>query len=968
MKNSLVLFVILSSMVNIFTQSSTISIFDSAKDDYKRGQYSFAVSGFNRYIKLSNDNDKIPEAHFYLGLSHYFLKNYPLALYNLNSIQRVNNLSPYKALSFFWKGLIYQNSGNFAAAESEFNNFITLLPNSDLIPRALFASANSRVEQDNLDGALTALETLLSKYPTSERFEDAVILRSYILIKKNKLIEAKKFLLKTHANIKSDRILSYLGEICFELGDYDESMDFYKTIERDFSSSKLLDIALLRLSQIERMKGNYPEATEYILRLNNEFPQTLYSLEAAVDLALIEFAKNNITDSLVLFNQVLKTTNQRLLQKGMPKPERDKLSEIKNYSTLYIAEINLKRNDTNAAINSLNEVLRSGYFKENALLKLLEVYITNKEYVKASELASKHSQSFNENNYFNFYRARLEYEKADYKQAIKLLELVTIDDDNREAIISLKTALYTIAGDPKKALELLRQTTNETPIQYKARYINRIMKVALGLKDYSTINSYYDEFQTMIKFNPVDTRLVLQLDTDFIAALSFMQQLRFKESQGLLQSIIAYRDNKSLTNLSETFNLSNFYLGWVLYKQMDYINASRYFTLAANSDIDLSIKEESSFMDGYSYFSSGDYRIARDKFIRITTSTKNPDIIVKATFYAAKCSDNLSDRTTSVKYYNQIFNNYPKSEYADDTLFELIKISIEKKDSVSLADKISTFETTYKESPLLLNAIVTIADFYYKNNQFSEAFSYYTKYILLLSDPTDPDQDFAYYFTADSAIKNTDFTSASDYSSRLISTFQESPYLENTLLIKIKAAAATGDFNGEIEAIKKIEVKYSDKYTKTFERRKMALELISKGTPEADAVRQVTFNLGTEQEKLAVIKFYLNSGDTGTGLKLADKLYNTSKSQFAAEALLLTANIKLSIDEKVSAEALYLKLITEYAGAELVMAEALYKLAFIYHSNGKTQPAIKLLDTIISRYRETEWGARAVSLKERVQN
>ncbi len=959
---------IMLSVAELYPQSAANTIFNTAKSDYNRGQYGFAVSGFNRFIKLSNDNEKLPEAHFYLGLSHYFLGNNSLALHNLNAISRVNNLSPYKPLSFFWKGLIFQNLENYPDAEAEFNNFISTMPNSELVPRALFAVANCRVKQNNLTGALTSLNRLIQSYPNSERYQDSYLLKAYILIQQKEYTAAADLLKSSLENFVADKTLLYLGEIYFELRNYDLSYDYYKRIEEEFEQSEFMDLTILRLSQIERIRGRYPEATALILRLNSLYPTTQYLLESTVDLGLIEYLQENLSSAAVLFNQVVETADRRLAVRDINNNERAKLNTIRAYSNLYLSEIAIKRGETDRAVFILNRIITGRDFKEQATIRLLDIYLSNNNIAKAAELINTASSYLSSDNDFNFFRLKLEYIRADYRRALELVNRITVDDRNRDAVLTIKSLLYSKTGNDTEALRILEESYLTTPINGKAQMINKIVKTALRIRDFATINRYQAEFEAMIRYSPISGRLKLQTDTEFIFAISKMEQMELNQSEQLFISILQRKDNRSLQDLKSIFDLSNYYLGWVYYKKGDYINSSRCFSIASAVVEVTSIKEDSLFMDAYSFFSRNDYRTALEKFNNIYQSNASSDIRIKSLYFCGVSSENLGNKDAASVFYNELLQKFPDSSNAPAAMYRVIRYYIEKNDAQETARLTSLFESLYPDSPILKDVIIDTAQFLRNSNRSSEAFTYYTLYINKFADDNNPGDDFIYYWASDTAFNSKDYTSAISYAEKLLLVYADSPYSENALTIIQRSYREIKDYNGELSAIERLITLSSEKYTALFSTRLAELRLIIRGTAPEEAARINALANGTNEDKLRAIKSYFDSGIPDKAIEAVNRVFGESKDRFAAEALLITANYYLAANNQTAAEQFYFRILSErYQGTQETMAETLYKLAYVYHTGGNNPQALRLLDTIISTYPATVWKERAISLKERVQ-
>lgn len=110
--------------------------YEAALGHFRSGKFKDAQVSFETFIGLHSKSALLPNAHYWLGSSLYQQKQ-------------------------------------FAKAAPVFAQFATTWPNDPKAPDALLAQANALIEVKDEKGAVTVLETLVDKYPSSSAADPA---------------------------------------------------------------------------------------------------------------------------------------------------------------------------------------------------------------------------------------------------------------------------------------------------------------------------------------------------------------------------------------------------------------------------------------------------------------------------------------------------------------------------------------------------------------------------------------------------------------------------------------------------------------------------------------------------------------------------------------------------------------------------------------------------------------------------
>jgi len=105
-------------------------LYKNALNDYTRGNYDLAVTGFLNYMTLYPKTSLIPNARYWLGESLYSMKNYNGAIREFDLLVREHPGNSKVASALLKQGYAYLEMGDKAQARRVLNDLLKQFPKS----------------------------------------------------------------------------------------------------------------------------------------------------------------------------------------------------------------------------------------------------------------------------------------------------------------------------------------------------------------------------------------------------------------------------------------------------------------------------------------------------------------------------------------------------------------------------------------------------------------------------------------------------------------------------------------------------------------------------------------------------------------------------------------------------------------------------------------------------------------------
>ncbi|OQY10449.1 MAG: hypothetical protein B6I28_01050 [Fusobacteriia bacterium 4572_132] len=181
---------------------------------------------------------------------------------------------------------------------------------------------------------------------------------------------------------------------------------------------------------------------------------------------------------------------------------------------------------------------------------------------------------------------------------------------------------------------------------------------------------------------------------------------------------------KEIRNSSELKKNGVYTLATYYYKKNEYTKAAKFYRELLKEDGKYYTKSLLNL--GLVYYEQGEYTrttaILEEYILNKTKKDKN---ISQVLYIIAYSNEMIGDKETALKYYKQIEENYQKSEYYEEAIYNMIKIYKEtgKKDK-SRENIFKLMGTKYEK-----NALLILAEYEYENENYEKAKEIYEKLI-----------------------------------------------------------------------------------------------------------------------------------------------------------------------------------------------------------------------------------------------
>jgi len=203
------------------------------KTYYHQNNYKMALSVYFTILKRKPDDQELLNAACYFaGQSHYYLKNYDMAI---NVLKNIDEQSDYYDSALYTAALSYLKNSNVATAVDFFKKLISLPVISgerrNIVDNARLTLGYIYYE---LKSYKLAAQLLLDISNKNENYQDALLALGWALLKLEdhpSVIKCLKKLIKQYPeSANAEEAYFLLGQSYIALGEYDAAIESYQTI------------------------------------------------------------------------------------------------------------------------------------------------------------------------------------------------------------------------------------------------------------------------------------------------------------------------------------------------------------------------------------------------------------------------------------------------------------------------------------------------------------------------------------------------------------------------------------------------------------------------------------------------------------------------------------------------------------------------------------------------------------------
>lgn len=483
---------------------------------YRMGNFVSAASDFRQFTQNASPSDENYALGWYnLGYSQFKQQQYSQAVVSFQkyiSTETSRNKNEYAdALNRI--GDSYYFNRNFSDAERYYAQAADVNPsNADY---AAFQRAFVLGLQRNYQGKIAALDNLMSRFPNSQYFDDALYEKSRALTMLNRENEAIAVLQRLVNDFPKSPLTSQggvqLGQLYYNIGNYPQSIQAYKNVIANFPGSDDARNALASMETVYRDINDIPAYVNYA----NSIPGGL-SISTSKQDSLTYLAAESVymrgsrTDAELAMNRYLQSYPS---------------GAFNSDAHYYLGLIADENDNKQQAVLHFRRVVDAGNVKflDNAL-----IYTSQTEYQNG-----------------NWYQAL-----ADYSRLASSARSATNKQIGQIGVVRTQAMLSNHHETAAAATELLTNTNLSPEIITEARFLR-----GKAYQQINETNSATEDF----RFVSNDTRSTYGAEAQFLLAETYYKQKAYDRAEAQVKEFMQkgtphqYWMARALIVLSDTY-------------------------------------------------------------------------------------------------------------------------------------------------------------------------------------------------------------------------------------------------------------------------------------------------------------------------------------------------------------------------------------------------------------------------------
>jgi tetratricopeptide (TPR) repeat protein len=666
-----------------------------------------------------------------------------------------------RAEALFYKALCGLKLDNLNA-EAQMAEFMKTYPESAFRNRGLFEQAVFLFDKKKYPAVLKTLETLTKDKLTGDELTYFYYLRGYSYFETEKMDAALADFskIKEGSSIYAAPAQYYCGHIQYLNGNYDLALQEFLKLKKNPVFEKVIPFYI---SQIYYKQGKYREVVDYTAPIINTV-----AADQQPELARI------LGDSyfhLRMFKEAIQFLEFFLADKNNRGREE-------NYMLGYCYYLN---SEEAKAIPCL-EIASKGKdeMAQNSYYHLADCYVLTNDKNKARQAFEAASEfdfdpKIKEDALFNYAKITYELSYSPFNETIKAFDKYISLYPNAErndvayeylVKVYMSTSNY---GDAMTSIENIKVKSTSVKKAYQRVAYYRALECFNNL-DYQAAIVNFDKSLDAGDFNKEYKLLSLFWKTEAL--------FRTDEFNKAITGYNTFLKTSGANSLPE-YKTAQYNLAYAYFQLKDYASASDYFRkyLSIETDTRSEKVADANNRLGDCCFVNRDYTSAiinYDKALKMNVYDAD-----YALFQKAFCQGLQHDYPSKISGMQTLIQNYPKSSYQDDALFELGR-TYERINQPQMA--ISFYKdliSKYPQSSFVNKSLVQLGLVYYNANDYQTSVSYYKK--VVERSPNSPEMQSALSGMKNSYVEMNDVDAYFDYTSKLGSGVQVSVNEQDSL-------------------------------------------------------------------------------------------------------------------------------------------------------------------------------------------
>jgi len=692
----------------------------------------------------------------------YLARNYISALSQFDQIaEKAAENSDIRAEAMFYKALcgLKLDNGN---AEEQIADFMHQFPESSFRNRALFEQAIYQFDKKKYSAVLKTFGDLNKSGLTADELTYFYYLRGYSNFELEKMDAAAT----DFAQIKEGNSMYaapaqyYYGHIHYLKGDYDLALQEFVKLKKNPVFEKVIPFYI---SQIYYKQAKYREVVDYTAPIINTVTADQQP-ELARILGDSYFHLREFKDAIQFLEFFLADKNNK--------------GREENYMLGYCYYLN---SEEAKAIPHLEIASRGkDALAQNAYYHLADCYVTTNDKNKARQAFEAASEfdfdpKIKEDALFNYAKITYELSYSPFNETIKAFDkyVATYPNSERNDVAyDYLVKVYMSTSNYRDAMASIEKIKVKSP-SVKTAY----QRVAYfrALESFNNLE-YKDAIETFDK--SIESG---DFNKNYRALALFWRAEAYYRLNDFNQAISGYNSFMKSSGASALpeYITANYNLAYAYFQLKDYSNAADYFRKFLNLETGMRTEKVADANNrlGDCNFLNRDYGSAISNYDRaLVMNIYDADYSL---FQKAFCLGIQRDNQAKISALQSLIQNYPKSSYLDDALFELGR-TYERINQPQLA--ISSYKdliSKYPQSSFLNKALVQLGLVYYNSNDFQTSVNYYKQ--VVDRSPNSPETQAALSGMKNSYVEMNDVDAYFAYTGRLGSGVQVSVSEQDSL-------------------------------------------------------------------------------------------------------------------------------------------------------------------------------------------
>lgn len=546
---------------------------------------------------------------------------------------------------------MYYNAKKYFEANNWADSLIKKFPYSDVIPGGLFLKGLSLVALERYAEARAIFNKIITEHPGSPDEGEARVQIGYTYFKERKYEEALTAYLdaldKAGHKIDSSHLYFDLISTYYEMNRYDEAIAAFDYVK---FGSPYYAAAFGKLTKIYGARSEYEKGKQFledILRQGKEVDTVYYDID-------VNFA---------------------------------------------LADLHISQMDYIGAIDFLNKVIDDSVADQN------------KDVIK---LQAKYA------------RGALYYELENFSAAAKDFEELKKNPNyssrfpDQEANLTERLALaYSKTNRKQQALDLVNQliTSSKNEIE-KGNYYSIISRIYFESGDY---NKAISSANNVISQEGVSDETKVSSYITLSQSYKNLGQLN-KSAEVLLEASEKYPNSTEIPAV--LYSLAALY-----FDNAEYEKAGDIFNKFITRYPDHPSSKEAKYFRAHSYYEAGNWLIAHNYFKQFSSSYPGDPLAAEAQYFAAEALFNSKDFNKAVNEYRIVYQRFPNSSFAPQALYNEGWAYYELKQSDKMIDAFKRLAAKYPNSPYAGDGLFTIGDYYYNSKDYLKAAEAYNELV-----------------------------------------------------------------------------------------------------------------------------------------------------------------------------------------------------------------------------------------------